>query len=701
MQNPFSSLDISETEKYTLIDVFNNYLRFPPRLSKNFNIVLERVEKTFDEAYSYHRFPDDVVTQVKTDIVKMKNLMMQIIAARKVIHNPCPTIYNREDPDHPRHMALSVIQTILVANEVVIVDNETMSSVGFAVPIRGKDGHNTYTYTESMSLHNVLRILEVDQVVAEKYVLHKTFINETLSINNSNSDIPLIPNTFVDDMRYISWKNGLLCCRTSIFYYHREHLPEEMPDNWKHFSDSLPRINNGKIRAIKFINKSCDYYQVLVTMLRGVYNRKNPQVQEFYDSNENECADYTHGNDTLNEGDEEAQADFVRDKLEHFDEWIHDPNFLAELEPLDVQLSSIQKIYQDQSLPRGAYRIWLETCGRCTAGVIGKSSRSTSGAHKVIEESLGKEIEDRLEYATVIEGTAGTGKSTLLNFLQELFDPNLIGVVSDTCRPIDPYSTVRGKAVVVSSDMQNDEKVPVPTGDLKKMISNESLVNHRLHKDSKIVHINQHVLFIMNAPLPYADTKGDIERRFAQTKMRKQVGKHNQYFSTSDQRTLTEVFYSEDLNRFPVVASFAHKRRLLNVGNRAFYRAAHPKFMVPKYILGTQAEYCRMQNSFRGFILGLECDRHVSFDNKYAEYSVDRSIVHEEYKNYCEEYKCPLKDSTFIDRYMTSTFGCSISGNPMRYFGIKYKDCSMAPGENGDDEENQDNGCDIEEFNFE
>jgi len=684
MQKPFEDLEVPDEYKHTMVTLFNNYLRFKSPYAANDIQVLERVEVAFDNLNSVRRFSDDVVGRVKGAFMRMKNQRLQVMAARKTMYDPCPNAFSREDPDHPRHVALTNVRSVLAAKDVVVSNNDSDERPLFSLPILSGSGCPTYTYSDEMPMHLLLSKIEADPVICEAYVQHKRYINGVFATNHSRSEVPYIPHTFVNSMRYVSWTNGVLCARTGIFYYHRGSLPEGMPDNWAHFSDSLTRVNRGQIRALKFIAKPCRYYETVVCMLRGAFLRlKEPGVAEFYRDHEETCVDHTHGGDTRMESRANEQDAWVRRRLGAFDEWIHHAQNLAHMEPLDVRLMSTQKMLQDQQIPRNTYRSWLEMAGRSLSGVIGEATRPTSGAQRLMEEFLGHPVDDRLEYATVLEGTAGSGKSTLLSQIEYYFEEHLIGRVADQRRAIDYLSVVRHKAFIEATDMHKEEVTPIPQGDLKKMISNEHMVNHILHRPSCVVQFLQHVIFAMNGPLPYSDVNGDMERRFAQIKWQRRISEQNMHFSETDRRTINQVWEEEDSAVFAVVAVFAHKRHLLNVGMRPYYRPGDKRFPVPKYLLGTQAEYCRNENSFRAFILGMERQSQVSFDPQYAQHSVPRDIVHNDYVSYCDENKCKVMDATARDKYMRSTFGVRVSGNPMCYFGMKYRDQSTGQGAAG------------------
>lgn len=679
LQRPFATVAVAdELQRNLYIDVYNNFMRLPELCRVRFQRVLATLQNILDHSNSISRFADDAMMRVSQKLVRIRNRAAIVMEARASLLNPNPAVFAREEEDHARHQAMRVVQTVLTAARAIIVNTSSDERVELALPILSDAGVPTYTYTGGMSIHNALQQLRADQVVGEMYVMHKRFINGVLATNNATSNIPYVPDEFVQAMRYIAWRNGVFCCRTLLFYYHRKCVPAEL-HNWRHFSEDLVKVNDGHIRALRYIDRDMDYYAVLVDLLRGVYNRNtSAPVREFYASMETEIIGIEHGGDTLHPEQAAAQDAFVRERIDNIDAWIHDGEFLKLLEPLDVRLRSVQKVMHDQRLPRDTYRTMLETFGRSLTGVIGPATRPISGSHRLIEAGAGRQIVDKLEYATVIEGTAGTGKSTLLSFIERYFSEDLIGHVSDNRRPIDPYSTLRGKALIIAADMQKEEQTPIGQGDLKKMISQEAMVNHRLHQNSVVTRFPAHIIFAMNEPLPFKDIKGDVSRRFVQIRHNVRISETMLGFGDNDMRNPEEVFEDEDLARFPLVAALAHKRRLLCVGNRSYYNTIRKDFPVPRYVLATQAEFNRMQNSFRAFMLGLELNGEVDFSLAYADHSVERERIQLDYKAYADQWKCPLKDDAFVDRYLVSTFALRITGVPLRVYGLRYKNLSVA-----------------------
>lgn len=625
-------------------------------------------------------FTDDEVMEIRNETIRLQNQNSIAVMADKERSNPNANLYARINDDAPCHLAMRMIQTILASKDAIITNVDQEEKVMLSIPI------SKYTYSPKMTVMGILRMIQADQVAVENYVQFKHFINGVLSGSHKGSLIPLVNEAFTDEMRYIEAKNGVFCCRTCIMFYHRGRVPKKLPASYKYYTDILENINGGKIRAMKYLEHDIDYYGVISSMLGGMFLRTKDKFKTEYEEGMTDSVQVNHGRTILKPYPNETEADrqlrqeqeaYIKEKWENFDDWIHDPDILALLSPLDVRMRAPQKIMQDQRIPRDTYIEILCSLGRAMSGVIGNKTRMCSAIHRWFEERLGHPITDKQEYATIFEGVAGTGKSTFLGFLQRYFSEELVGLIADNRRPIDPYGTIRGRAVVIASDMQKEEQTPVAQGDLKKFISTEAVGHHRLHTDTIILVMIAHFIFAMNDPLPYPDAKGDMLRRFMQIKFKQRISTKMANIRPGDDRSLEQVFDDEDIGRFPVVCCIAHMRRLLNVGNQPYYRANKEHFEVPSYILSTQADYGRMNNSYRAFMLSLEASQDLSMDPEDAKWSVERKVVLEEYKAYCNTWKCPQKKDEFVDRYSVSDFGLKIRGTPARFYGLKFKGLSI------------------------
>jgi hypothetical protein len=608
-----------------------------------------------------------------------------VVEAQACAVRPSVSSFKRDDPEHARYAALSCLQTLLQSHRAIVVDAEQADAVRFALPVASPSGVDTFTYTEGRPLHIVLRCLKAESHYAEQLALHGIFVVRTLAVSNERSPVPYVDPDFIDRMRYVRWTNGVLCCRTGLFYYERAAVPPALAATWQHYVDNLTHLNKGRIRAMKHFEAPLRYYETMTEMLRGLYCRRHfpAYAEKARVRDEHDIVHMDQTNEVRPPGaDEQAAQDaWVQRMWARYDEWVHDPDVLAELDVLDVQLKSVQKVLGDQGLPRAVYRTLMEIFGRALCGIMNDKTRPHSAPQQLLEERLGRRVVDRQEIACALEGTAGTGKSTLLmNCVQDYFTEDIVGIVSDERRPIDPHNTIRHKAVVIAQDMHREkgEKAPLPHGDLKKGISNEAMVNHRLHRDSIIVTLLSQFIFALNDPLPYSDTKGDIARRFLFIPYRKKVSTHQIQFSAQDRRTLREMFVDEERDRYPVVAVFAHLRRLVNVGSRSYYGVPDDSpFAVPLFLRQTQANYSRTQNSIRAFVLDLEMSRSCSTETRYAKWAVERGTILADYKDYCKTQSCPVKDDDDVDQELRRTFGVTLMpGAPLRYQGLKYKDAS-------------------------
>ena len=554
------------------------------------------------------------------------------------------------------------------------------------------DGQFYYTYTESITVSQALQRLRVDAAVSHAFSKCIDKFSKEVHTYNPTSILPLSENDFVSRMRYIAFRNGVYCCITGIFFYRRDRFDPRMPANWAYYTEQLEKLNDGRIRAMKFVDKDMRYYDVLYDLLCGVHTRTSEEGLKYRNDRETERIGQWHGGTTsyakqiqkleskaIRDADDDAkleilhaavadQEDYVRDALERFSEWVFNPEYLAEFDVLDVRLRAPQKVFGDQCIPRNAYRIWLATVGRCLTGVLGSVTRTTNGAQMFIEKALGCKVEDKQEFATVLIGVAGCGKSEGLNMVQSLFDENLVGIMSDHRRPIDMFSTIRGKELIIAQDYQTDMKDPsMPTGDIKKAISAEALVSDRLHKESIIIKFIAHFLFGTNKPLPFQDAGGDIERRFAHFHFRHKISSRNQKFAADDDRTVMDMFQEEDIDRFAVVCSWEHRRRLLNVGSRAFYKIDENdrNFAIPRYLKDTQSEFVRQQNSLSAFMSSL--GETFSYGPGTENSSVDRKAFLELYTAYCNLYKCEQLKEGAVDQHLVQNYQVRVGGAPLMY----------------------------------
>lgn len=680
---PFSDIDDGtiSVENYKQLNfVFYTWFTSTTNFSSTMKSVISNVGGIIQTGTQCGDYDSSISRQLGDRLMRIGNSMDVKKESFVRFLTPTTNIFQREGIQYEKKdHALKVIQTALCGMGTIVTNSDTPSHITFALPIR-VNNLPTYTYTKGMSLPELLRESKADPNISRFYADCTTFINMVLSANHRKSPVPYVPDEFINGMRYVSWKNGIFCVRTCIMYYHNKVLcPPQLRRLWKHYTSELNTINDGQPRAMKYIDKNLDYYNTVTTMLQGVYLRRTkPEVVRKRIDTEEKCIHQTHGGDT-DDGSVE-QKEFVEQMWSTFDDWVHDADFLAEIDPIDVNFTSLQKIMQNQEYPRNVYRHLLEAFGRSLCGVVGNETREVSGSQRYIEEKIGRLLSDRMEFASVFEGSAGTGKSTLLNMLQVYFSEHLIGHVSDEARPIDHHGTTRNKGVVIAADMQvKKDSMPISGGEIKKIVSNEAIVNNILNKMSKIIKYLVHVILAMNYTLPYKDKEGDIYRRFVRLINTKRVGNVKMGFDDGDNRTPGERFEEDDIVRGITIFSFAHKRALLNVGNKPFYKREHPAFPIPKYLLKTQSDYLRKENSFRAFLIENENSGAIKFGVEYDNTRTNFANMIENYKLYYDHHKCTVVDNDSIIEQLKNSFGCVIGGEPLTITKMFYQGVSDEP----------------------
>lgn len=565
-----------------------------------------------------------------------------------------------------------------------------------------------FTYIDGLDIPGVFTMAQKRARIKPSQIQQSDFSQNpgyviSMFASRAGADVPSMPKSFLNEMRYISFLNGVLCCRTGIFYYRNERL-EEAPRGYPYNVRDLVRKNDGALRAMQFIDQDCRYVECMEALLRGKYirdhdpdykahwivNEKQPDQQEGHyvtqDVRDEEDT-RTDKERLIYTADPAAQEAWVAEKLKSIDTWINDPKFLEGLDPLDVCMRSISKIFRDQKIPRNAYRQILEMSGRSLCGVVGVATRKGFG-HKDLERRTGFRIVDMQQVASVIRGRAKTGKSTLLTILQLYFQKDLVGHVSDDQRPIETYGTIMDKGVIMASDTHSD-KGPLPQGDFKKIVSNEPVVCHILRQSSRIMTFVLHVWMAMNTELKYKDVDDDIARRIAHIVMKHRVDrdKGNKDFAEGDSRTLEEMFQENDLDIFPVIAVFAHVRRLINVGKYNWYDKKNPVFDVSDYFRETRSGYKREQNSFAEFFEFNVNNGNITTHERYKTWGVTRKDLLKKYKEYCDSWQCAITPTQEIDAMMAQKFDCALKGTPERYVGIKFFDMSIQLGNDVLDQE--------------
>lgn len=123
-------------------------------------------------------------------------------------------------------------------------------------------------------------------------------------------------------------------------------------------------------------------------------------------------------------------------------------------------------------------------------------------------------LDDRFDFITLLYGTAGSGKSLLLNLLKYTYAPNQVGILSSSHQERFGLSEVANKQILCCDDIDNLAKT-LPKTDFLSMATRGS-INCPIKCKESIQVDDWNISTIINSnSLPnYKDTSGEIVRRF-------------------------------------------------------------------------------------------------------------------------------------------------------------------------------------------
>lgn len=701
---PFKSLDDQSVMQggdllvKQLIISFNNYFRFP---SSYWHADLELVNDIWNriiEGNKVCKFDPASFDELRQRYSCIVNGMRTTFVAFVHQLNPPTISMELSDPTHERYQALDLVSSLIIAHRGVITDVSIENEIKLAFPIRSKiTKEDTYTFTEDFSISQALSYLHADKSSRMLYAMHGRFINLTLASSHETSQVPLMPQDVFRGQRFISFHNGLFCCQSAIFYYFPRCLDPRIPPSYRFTTSYLETNSKCRIRALKHIPIKLEYYNIMTFLFKTAWARdQNPSFAAQKRNIETEATstnlfdiDEKEVFPPKNTQKYQEMMDWVDNIWKHFHTHMFNADFLAKLDPIDYKVYTLQKIFADQRLPMNVYRHIYEVFGRCLAGIMCDHTRDKSFSQQFMEKITGAEIRDNLQYATSIEGVAGTGKSSILEILGYYVDSNWIGNMADTERPIESHGTMAKGVFVQASDLV-EGRLPISAAELKKAISLEEIVLHRLRQSSlKFVYV-AHFLLAMNIPLPWPDNLGDMTRRFTQIKFAHRLSKRDMTIIPGDRRGLFDIFKEYDRGVIPVLSAVAHLRRLINVGGNTFYNAQHPLFQPPQYLIHTKDSYESRQNSLRAFVNIQERKGLYSSSVEYRDWSVHLSDIVADYKKFCEEEQYKELPTDKIHSMMVHDFGLTMKGqgDGIKLYGVRYKDKSLKPDETKDDDPN-------------
>ena len=182
-------------------------------------------------------------------------------------------------------------------------------------------------------------------------------------------------------------------------------------------------------------------------------------------------------------------ATFTDVTAKFFDTTI-DPHHLT-CAPMDVPTPHFDKILTDQQLDHRT-KFWMYAmCGRAFHNVGSM---------------------DDWQVCMFIRGVAGSGKSTILKVMKQMYEESNVGSLMSDGQPTFADEHLFDKFMVVAMDL--DREVQISGTRMNSMISGEGLSVNRKHKIALNCEWTAPLLMASNSQPPFKDTAGNIVRRF-------------------------------------------------------------------------------------------------------------------------------------------------------------------------------------------
>lgn len=676
---------VSPLEQYVRLPVYNmvmgcwyGYVCMDPGIADKFRMLVERLKmiaQSNSALYLENKDGKELYSHIKLISAWW---VMRSTGFEKLMHLPSTAGEDMEILQPKPIEATEIMCSLLCSRGVILVDNGSGVSM-YALPIYVGDQF-TYTYSKPYKFGELMRELNVLDSYSHLFAQFGSYIDRYFETTTVEKSVPYVDNKYFTTNRFVSWRNGIFCCITGVFYYNEDGLRRSrMPENWPYTVTKL-KILMGKnmILSMKYMDMDMLYDVYWMLMIVGLFRRSMGQYVNL-GSRDEDAVVFEDGmdSDMVCDSFTSEEKNFVAGEMIKLSDNIHNPVYLSKLDPLDVRLRGAQKIVGDQRMPRGAYRILLEMFGRCFTGVIRSGydlSNDRCGGPSFQYRMLTRNcegLEDRMDIGTVMSGAARTGKSTLGDMVKMYFNAHHVGVMGDKERNINSFSTIVGRQVIMNLDLIVDmdtDKLPLKAPHIKKGITGEDIVHDELHSNiSKIIRFFVHFLFASNGQFPYPNIKMDMALRFAFFEFPLASN-----MNVGD--TPLNMFNKFDAGLFLVVGVMAHLRRLLNVKSKIFYAppSDNQVFKIPNYLMKTQMNYIRDKDSVHAFIMENRSTGKMILNSDERGHTMQRDLFLAMYKRYCKHHACEEKKDNHVDEVLKKDFNISMDEEiSTSYIGLK------------------------------
>ena len=221
---------------------------------------------------------------------------------------------------------------------------------------------------------------------------------------------------------------------------------------------------------------------------------------------------------------------------------------------------------------------------------------------------------DKWEIVVLLVGLAGTGKSTIMNVLRQMFDPSVIGIFDEKVEDKYPLLGVYQSQVVLGFDI--GRRFNLPQTLLQQMCAGESMQVLRKHLAPKLIaHWKPQFFFACNVPPNWHSSGGAMVRRAVQLPFSYPIDKVDPYL---DEKIAMEM---------PAIIAkcqCAYHSMIKQYGKQ------HIWDVLPKALKVEQEKMALLTNNIEAFVKSDWCELSVDGAAGWREFK-------QAYQAYCKE----------------------------------------------------------------
>jgi hypothetical protein len=236
--------------------------------------------------------------------------------------------------------------------------------------------------------------------------------------------------------------------------------------------------------------------------------------------------------------------------------------------------------------------------------------------------------DDNWQICPFFKGVAGTGKSTVLKVLQQFYNTEEVGVLSNNVEAQFGLAPLVDKKIVLCMELRNDFRLS--QAELQTMISGEDMSMAQKHKEPIVMRWNVPLAFAGNTLGAWADGQGSIARRFVIINFPKPVVAAD---AMLDQRI------KEEMPAIMLKCNIMYLRKKRALGGHDFWTKKldeNGQRIVPSYFEDRRKELDTLVNSFAAFLAAGGVIEY-GCDENGTPYYIEWIKLKAAYKRWCQE----------------------------------------------------------------